>query len=116
VIGDVLAIGLGAGGRARGAVDRPPALWPALVSGRELWRMARPQSLVDLTVRVERDQPLPELCVIVSHGGDRPGWVESRIHLSWAEAHTLAEALTDWLWRTQPQGPEGPPPSRVLEP
>jgi hypothetical protein len=76
---------------------------------RPLWRMNRPQTLVDFRVDVESDRPLPELKLIVRHGGDRPGWIESQLHLSWAEAHTLAEALTDWLWRTQPQGPEHPP-------
>ena len=77
--------------------------------GRELWRMARPNSLVDLTVRVERDRPLPELAVITEHKTGNGGALISELHLSWAEAHTLAEALTDWLWRTQPQGPEHPP-------
>lgn len=79
------------------------------MSGRQLWRMNRPNSLADLSVTVIRDRPLPEVCVTMKHRPGREGWVTTELHLSWAEAHTLAEALTDWLWRTQPSGPEHPP-------
>jgi hypothetical protein len=74
--------------------------WP----GRLLWRRSTPSSVVDFQVTVAGSS-LPEL--VATMRGESVGQFD--VHLTWAEAHTLTMALTDWLWRTHPMGPDAPP-------
>ena len=65
--------------------------------GEILWK--RSGGMLKASLHVERDLPMPEVVLSI---GDVLGRHRSDVHLSRREAQALADALVEWLQRSEP--------------